>query len=140
MHIWKHSHQNWYISYLEAFTSELVYISAGPEFNEFEGHVLIISKTLYGLHSSGARWHDRFADCISELGFFLLKYPLFVLVFSRFRVKSTCNIGFNYVYVGTTYFYMVYLASSTKVLSWHSGKLKRRKCRPAVRVQQGALW
>jgi Reverse transcriptase (RNA-dependent DNA polymerase) len=28
---------------------------------------------LYGLHSSGARWHDRFADCIRELGFFPCK-------------------------------------------------------------------
>jgi hypothetical protein len=52
-------------AYLEAVTSELVYIIAGPEFKE--------SKTLYGLHSSGARWHDRFADCISELGFFPCK-------------------------------------------------------------------
>ena len=60
-------------AYLEAFTSEKVYIIAGPEFKELEGHVLIISKALYGLRSSGARWHDRFADCISELGFFPCK-------------------------------------------------------------------
>ena len=60
-------------AYLEAFTSELVYIIAGPEFKELEGHVLIISKALYGLRSSGARWHDRFSDCISELGFFPCK-------------------------------------------------------------------
>jgi hypothetical protein len=60
-------------AYLEAFTSEKVYIVAGPEFKELEGHVLIISKALYGLRSSGARWHDRFADCISELGFFPCK-------------------------------------------------------------------
>jgi Reverse transcriptase (RNA-dependent DNA polymerase) len=25
---------------------------------------------VYGLCSSGARWHDRFTDCIRELGFF----------------------------------------------------------------------
>jgi hypothetical protein len=25
------------------------------------------------LRSSGARWHDRFADCIQELGFFPCK-------------------------------------------------------------------
>lgn len=60
-------------AYLEAFTSEKVYIIAGPEFKELEGHVLIISKALYGLRSSGARWHDRFADCIMELGFFPCK-------------------------------------------------------------------
>ena len=60
-------------AYLEAYTSEKVYIIAGPEFGELEGHILIISKALYGLRSSGARWHDRFADCITELGFFPCK-------------------------------------------------------------------
>jgi hypothetical protein len=58
---------------LETFTSEKVYIVAGPEFKELEGHILLISKALYGLHSSGARWHDRFADCVSALGFFPCK-------------------------------------------------------------------
>jgi hypothetical protein len=48
-------------AYLEAFTSELVYIIAVTEFKELEGHLLLISKALYGLCSSGARWHDRFA-------------------------------------------------------------------------------
>jgi hypothetical protein len=41
-------------AYLEAYTSEKVYIIAGPEFGEREGHILIISKALYGLQSSGA--------------------------------------------------------------------------------------
>jgi Reverse transcriptase (RNA-dependent DNA polymerase) len=36
-------------AYLEAFKSEKVYIIAGPEFGEREGHILIISKALYGL-------------------------------------------------------------------------------------------
>jgi Reverse transcriptase (RNA-dependent DNA polymerase) len=60
-------------AYLEAYTSEKVYIIAGPEFGELEGHALSISKALYGLRSRGARWHDRFADCITELGFFPCK-------------------------------------------------------------------
>jgi Reverse transcriptase (RNA-dependent DNA polymerase) len=42
-------------AYLEAYTTEKVYIKAGPEFGEREGHILVISKALYGLHSSGAR-------------------------------------------------------------------------------------
>jgi Reverse transcriptase (RNA-dependent DNA polymerase) len=42
-------------AYLEAFTSDQVYIIAGPEFNELEVQVLIISKAIYGLCSSGAR-------------------------------------------------------------------------------------
>jgi hypothetical protein len=32
-----------------AYTSEKVYIIAGPEFGEHEGHILIISRALYGL-------------------------------------------------------------------------------------------
>jgi len=60
-------------AYLEAFTSERVYIIAGSEFKGLEGHILIISKALYGLRSSGPRWHDRFSDCIRELGFFPCK-------------------------------------------------------------------
>ena len=60
-------------AYLEAYTSEKVYIIGGPEFRDREGHILVISKALYGLRSSGARWHDRFADCVRELGFFPCK-------------------------------------------------------------------
>jgi hypothetical protein len=56
-------------AYLEAKTSEKVYIEAGPEFGELEGHLLIIVKALYGLRTSGARWHERFADCLREQGF-----------------------------------------------------------------------
>ena len=36
-------------AYLEAYTSEKLYIVAGLEFGELEGHILIISKALYGL-------------------------------------------------------------------------------------------
>jgi Reverse transcriptase (RNA-dependent DNA polymerase) len=55
-------------AYLEA-----LYIIAGQECGELEGHALVISKALYGLQSSGAQWHNRFADCMSELGFFPCK-------------------------------------------------------------------
>jgi hypothetical protein len=60
-------------AYLEAYTSEKVFIIASPQFGEREGHILIISKALYGLQSSGARWHDRFAVCIREIHFFPCK-------------------------------------------------------------------
>jgi Reverse transcriptase (RNA-dependent DNA polymerase) len=50
-----------------------VYIIAGPKFGKQEGYILVISKALSGLRSSGARWQDRFADCIRELGFFPCK-------------------------------------------------------------------
>lgn len=63
-------------AYLEAFTAEKVYIIAGPEYADLEGHILIISKALYGLRSSGARWHDKFADCMRDLGFYNAKLSL----------------------------------------------------------------
>ena len=57
-------------AYLEAITKEKVCIIAGPEFGPREGHLLIIHKALYGLRSSGLRWHERFSDTLRELGFF----------------------------------------------------------------------
>ena len=56
-------------AYLEAYTTERVSIMAGPEFGDLEGHRLIIVKALYGLRSSGKRWSERLADCLSEMGF-----------------------------------------------------------------------
>ena len=56
-------------AYLEAYTSEKVYIIAGKEFGDREGHILLIRKALYGLRSSGARWHDRLAEVLREMSF-----------------------------------------------------------------------
>jgi hypothetical protein len=39
-------------AYLESFTKEKVYIIAGPEFGDRQGHTLVIVKALYGLKSS----------------------------------------------------------------------------------------
>lgn len=57
-------------AYLESYTKEKVGIIAGPEFGEqIQGCTLIIVKALYGLRSSGLRWHERLADCLREQGF-----------------------------------------------------------------------
>ena len=56
-------------AYIEAKTREKVYIIGGVGFGELEGHTLIIFKALYGLKSSGARWHDRLVDALRDLGF-----------------------------------------------------------------------
>ena len=56
-------------AYLEAKTKEKVYIIAGPEFGELEGHTLIIYKALYGLRSSGLCWAQRFSDVLRSMGF-----------------------------------------------------------------------
>jgi Reverse transcriptase (RNA-dependent DNA polymerase) len=57
-------------AYLEAATKEKIYFIAGAEFGELEGHTFVIVKALYGLRTSGLRWHERFADCLREMGFF----------------------------------------------------------------------
>ena len=56
-------------AYLEAKTKEKVYIIGGPEFGLLEGHTLLINKALYGLRSSGLRWHERLADILRLMGF-----------------------------------------------------------------------
>jgi hypothetical protein len=60
-------------AYLEAKTSELLFIVASPEFGDLEGYMLIIYKALYGLCSSGLRWHERFSACLRDMGFFPCK-------------------------------------------------------------------
>ena len=57
-------------AYLEAFTKEKLFIKAGPEFGDQEGHILLVEKALYGLRTSGVRWHERLADCLRGMGFF----------------------------------------------------------------------
>ena len=57
-------------AYLESYTQEKVYVIAGPEFGDREGHTLIISKALYGLKSSGLRWSQRLSDVLRDMGFF----------------------------------------------------------------------
>ena len=60
-------------SYLEAETSEKVYIIAGPKFGKLKNHILVIHKALYGLRTSGLHWHEHFANCLHEMGFFTCK-------------------------------------------------------------------
>jgi len=57
-------------AYIQSYTKEKLYVIAGPEFGELEGCILIVSKALYGLKTSGVRWHERFSDVLREMGFF----------------------------------------------------------------------
>jgi hypothetical protein len=57
-------------AYLEACTKEKVYCIGMEDFGkDLNGSVLIIRKALYGLRSSGARWHERFSDTLREMKF-----------------------------------------------------------------------
>jgi Reverse transcriptase (RNA-dependent DNA polymerase) len=65
-------------AYLKAFTLEKVSSIAGPEFGPFDGHLLTILRALYGLCTSGVRWHDRFRDVMHLLGFIPCKTDPYV--------------------------------------------------------------
>jgi hypothetical protein len=54
---------------LEAETKEKVCSTAGDKFGKLSGHALDACKALYGLRSSGLRWHKTFADILRELNF-----------------------------------------------------------------------
>ena len=56
-------------AYLEAKTKEKLYVVAGSEFDELEGHILVIYKALYGLKSSGLRWSQKIHDIMFNMGF-----------------------------------------------------------------------
>ena len=56
-------------AYLEAYTSEKVCIKASEMFGEQEGHLLLISKALYGLKSSGLRFNELLAKHLTSFGF-----------------------------------------------------------------------
>ena len=55
----------------QADTKEKVYFEAGSEFRVFglEGYTMVINKALYGLKTSGKRYHERFADTMCNDGF-----------------------------------------------------------------------
>ena len=58
-------------AYLESFTQEKVVVWAGKEFEsmpELIGCLLLILKALYGLKSSGLRWHEVLADVLKMMG------------------------------------------------------------------------
>ena len=56
-------------AYLEAYTQEKVCFIAGKDFVPLAIHLLIIEKDLYGLRTSCLRWHDKFSDCLHDIGF-----------------------------------------------------------------------
>ena len=93
--------QNWVIevwgadtgnAYLEAKTKEKLYVVAGPEAEELEGHILDIYKVLYGLKSSGLRWAQRIHDVMLDMGFSPCKADPCVLL-----RKAKCSTKYEYV-------------------------------------------
>jgi hypothetical protein len=57
-------------AFLYEKTKEKVYITAGPEFGaNSHGKNLIIDKSLYGLKTSAARFHEHLSESVLRLGF-----------------------------------------------------------------------
>ena len=56
-------------AYLKSYTDEKLVIKAGNEFGDWAGHLLVISKSLYGMISSGLRFNELLAKCLSDIGF-----------------------------------------------------------------------
>ena len=57
-------------AFLNGRTSEKVYIIAGPEFGPvLEGQRLIVYGSLYGLKSSGARFHEHLSANLRKMGY-----------------------------------------------------------------------
>jgi hypothetical protein len=56
-------------AYLKAYTQEKLYVIAGPEFGDRPGNVMVIVKALYGLRTSGAWFHEKFADTLLSMKF-----------------------------------------------------------------------
>ena len=56
-------------AYLESYTQEKVYFTAGPEFGHLAGHNYIIDKALYRLRSSGLCFHECLSTILRKFGF-----------------------------------------------------------------------
>ena len=56
-------------AFLHGYTKELIYTIAGPEFGpEIEGCVMIVVKSIYGLKTSSAAFHEVLSDSLLKLG------------------------------------------------------------------------
>jgi hypothetical protein len=57
-------------AFLYGRTREKVYIKAGREFGpELEGQILIVDKSLYGLRTSSARFHEHLSTKLRKMGY-----------------------------------------------------------------------
>ena len=82
-------------AYVNAYTNEQVYAYAGSEFGAKEGYVIIIKKALYGLKTSGERWHAHLADTLRSIGFVPTRYDKDVWI--RYNAEG----GESYEYIST---------------------------------------
>ena len=63
LHLWGADVGN---AYLQAPTKEKLYIVADPEFEEMQGHVLVMYKALFDTQSGEVCWHDNLFDIFNR--------------------------------------------------------------------------
>lgn len=56
-------------AYLTAYTTEKLYIVAGPEFGEYEGKRMLVTKSIYGTRIGGACFHASLSARLRHFGF-----------------------------------------------------------------------
>ena len=56
-------------AYIQSYTREKIVVRAGKEFGDQADHLLIVSKSLYGLISTGIRWNKTLRRWLSDLSF-----------------------------------------------------------------------
>ena len=56
-------------AYLHTFTKELVYTILSDGYGQLSGKILIIQKALYGMRTSGARFHEDLSETLLSIGF-----------------------------------------------------------------------
>ena len=93
-----------------AYTNEKIYAIAGKEFGARAGRVIIIVKALYGLATSGERWHSMFADTLRGLNFVPTRYDSDVWIR---RHEDGSSYEYLCVYVDD---FMVYSRTAKKLM------------------------
>ena len=56
-------------AFLTAFTSEKIYVVAGPEFGEYEGQIMIMEKAVYGTKTAALCFHEALSIRLRRQGF-----------------------------------------------------------------------
>jgi len=86
-------------AYINAESKERLYVEvAGPEFGPgFQGRPCMIVKALYGLKSSGARWHEHMAQTLRDMGY--LNCRADPDVWMKAKVKPTGEEYWEYVLI-----------------------------------------
>ena len=56
-------------AFVTAYTSEKVYIVAGPEFGELKGRIMKMEKAVYGTKTAALRFHESLSICLRKIGF-----------------------------------------------------------------------